>query len=292
MASTYMNNYRQQCRADRDSKISSEEYECRKTVNSLSSRYQSRKKWSDYLKPTGGISAIAIIVFLLICPINVAVLCGLLLWPILNFIVVPTKNQKIDSNNEEISKQIRECEAVSRERCKAHEKECERKIEIEEKKYRDLVSKARKIYGGSTVIDPIIKFVADDFEVRIRATNRAAHVSYIVAECFFGVEETQLCIFDTLPHSGQNYASKKYDFFINRFYNLPDFFDRIGFAQALSKRVEFEILRRFPTDPVAPSRAFKPKVEIDYDDTLMHLTYKVQNPNYRAAVHMRTGIGS
>ena len=291
MASTYMNNYRQQCRADMDSKISSEEYGCRKTVNSLSSRYQSRKKWSDYLKPTG--CASAVVGFFLLCALGPFFsIFGLLLWPILNFIIVPTKNQKIDSNNDEISRQISEREAACKERCKAFEIECERRIAEEEKRYKSEASKARKIYGGSTVIDPIINFVADDFELRIRATNRAAHVSYIVAECFFDVEETQLCIFDTLPHSGQNYASKKYDFFINRFYNLPEFYDRIGFAQALSKRVEFEILRRFPTDPVAPSRAFKPKVEIDYDDTLMHLTYKVQNPNYRAAVHMRTGIGS
>ena len=48
----------------------------------------------------------------------------------------------------------------------------------------------------------------------------------------------------------------------------------------------------FPQAPIAPASRFKPSITIEYDDTHMRLIYTVDNPNYRAAVHMHTGVGT
>lgn len=291
MASTYMNDFRQRRYSERDAAVSSETSACTQEVEKMQRCIKRPAGFTKYLKISmiiGGIAGIALCFAIGFY----GLLVGLIIGIVLDIVIMSIWNNRNEINAAKIMILQDDRKKQCKERCLMYNQTCDREIAQEEKRYKDRVSKARKTYGGSTVIDPVIKFVADDFEVRIRAAVRAAHVSQIVAECFFRADETELCIFEKLPHSGQNFAAKRYDYYFNRFYNLPDFFDRIGFAQALSKRVEFEILRRFPTDPIAPSNGFKPKIEIDYDDTVMHLTYKVQNPNYRAAVHLRTGIGS
>ena len=65
--------------------------------------------------------------------------------------------------------------------------------------------------------------------------------------------------------------------------DLPVFEDRVGFSQAIAKLVQFDMMTRFPKDPIAPSHA-KPLVIITSDDSLMELRYQVANPNYRHAV--------
>lgn len=293
MASTYMNNYRQKCRAERDSKVSTEEYECRKAVNSLSSKYQKRKKWSDYLKPTG--CASAVVGFFLLCALGPYFLVfGLLLWPILNFIIVPTKNQKIDSNNDEVSRQIQKREAACREQCKGYENECERQIAMEEKRYKSEVSQARKLYGGSVVMAPVVKWICDQYEPEIKAADRGISVKTITANFRYRVDSDQLVVLKWLPHSGTYYDAEKiiFDKGIGgyRYHNLPNLFHQIGFAQALAKQIEFEIISRYPHDPIAPAREHKPKIKIDYDDTSMVITYMVGNPNYRTQVSFGKGV--
>lgn len=291
MASTYMNDFRQRQYSERDTAVSAETSACTQEVERLQ---EGIKQPADFTKYLGVSMIIGGSVGLLLCFVISAygLLVGFIIGVGLDIVIMTIWNAKNEQNTAMIMNRQEDRKKQCKERCLMFNQNCDREIAQEEKKYRDQVSNARKTYGGSTVMDPLIKFVADDFEVRIRAANRAAHEPQIVAECFFRVDETELCIFGSLPHSGETYSSNRYNLYTNRFYNLPDFFDRIGCAQALAKRVEFEILRRFPTDPVAPSKSFKPKIEIDYDDTIMHLIYKVQNANYRAAVHLRTGIGS
>lgn len=291
MASTYMDGFRNSRYAERDAAVSSENNACSQDVYNLERSIKYPAGFTDYLKLS-----------IIIGEIPGAVLCfkrgfsgliiGLVIGICVNIAIMTVWNVLNKKNTTKIRSLQDDRKKLCRERCSMHNQTCNLAIASEEAKYRSLVSKARKTYGGSTVIDPIIKFVADNFEVNIRAANREKYTSVISAELFFRAEETQLCILDKLPHSSQYHDTVRYDFFKNRFYNLTDFFDRVGFAQALSKRVEFEILRRFPADPITQSRSYKPKIEIDYDDTFMHLIYKVQNPNYRAAIDMRTGIGS
>lgn len=292
MASTYMNDFRQRRYSERDAAISSEKSACEQEVKQLKSRIEPPEDFVVYLLPALIVGGICSIVFCFVIGFPFGLLLGLAIGVAIDIVPMRIWNHKNEIKTAKIIAAAEDRNSKCKERCQMLNRTCDNAIAMEEKNYRARVSKARKTYGGSTVINPIINWVVDDFQVKIRSANREAYITTITAEIFYRVEETQLVLLSSMPHSSSHSIVSKYDYFKNRFYNLPDFFDRIGFAQALAKHVEFEILRRFPEDPIAPAKGFKPKIEIDYDDEFMHMTYKVQNPNYRSAVNMRTGIGS
>ena len=291
MASTYMDGFRGRCKTERDAAIAQENAACNLDVYNLE---QQKRKQVTFSENMGQSMILGVIVGIVLCfamgaaGIVVGIVGGLAV----SAFSTSSQNARINQINQDLAVQQEERKKLCQRNCANITRECDRKIDREVEDYKKRVAKARQVYGGSTVIDPLIGWVADHFEKKIRAADRASYAKTITAELTYQVAQNELMIMERLPHSGGEHPVSRYSFFVNRFHDLPDFHDRVGFAQALSKRVQFEILSRFPQDPIAPASRFKPSITIEYDDTHMRLIYTVDNPNYRAAVHMHTGVGN
>ncbi len=289
MASTYMDDYRHRCRQERDAAIAQEIHAQDQDIYALERSKKKPPAFSDH-------STISIIVgvavgVLLCLAINfVGFLVGLAVGLGLNVFLHIGETRSVEQHNARIPAQQDARRQLCKDRCKQHEADCDRKIEAEKKKYLNAVAKARKAYGGSTQIDPLIKWVADRFEANIRAADRQPYVKQIRAEIIFRVQSYGVEIVTKMPHTGTFSVKENFDFFKNCLVLSPGFFEHVGFAQALAKRVEFECQRRFPVDPLAPAKQFKPTVTLDYNDTQMQMTYQVNNPQYKPAVNMRQGV--
>ena len=292
MDSQYMNNFRHKQYTNRDRAVSDEQKRCQTEVEQLRKRIDGPAHFARFLPMSLGISFGGIMIGAA-SSVGALVIIGPILGFGLHIMIWSLLNRRRAREAEDLTSRIAAREKQCEERCLIYNRDCNQAIAQEEKKFYDAVSKARKTYGGSTVIDPIIQFVADFFETQIKSANRESYTEIITATTSFRVDETQICLMQKRTYGDGWDTWKEYNLYQNRFDNLPELFDRIGYAQALAKRVEFEILRRFPTDPVAPHDGFKPRVEIDDSgDTRIELTYKVENPKYKTAVDMRTGIGS
>lgn len=289
MASTYMDDFRQQKYSARDTAITSEQNKCSYTVAELEKQKKPKAKFMDfYLIPLiifaalGAISCIYISFW--------GIVLGVILGLALNYLMFFLKSKIVDNYNAKIDGKISDVNYQAHQNCQRYTENCENEIKQEENRYKTNAGKSRKAYGGSTVIDPMVNWIATAFDNRIRSTDRGAYIQLITAELCYRINENEIVILDYLPHSGTYSESQKFNFFQNRFNDIPDFFDRVGLAQALSKRVELIILNRYPLDPIAPSRGNRPKVIIDYNDAFIKLIYQVYNPNFRVAVDAKVGL--
>lgn len=158
-----------------------------------------------------------------------------------------------------------------------------RMLEQETNRFNASVKSARTKYGGHTAAQPIVKWLTTRFEKEIMNADRRPHLKNIEVVFAFRVDANQLATLKKVNSTNQYGNAEIFDFNVNRFHDLPDYEDRVGFSQAMAKLVQFDIMRRFPKDPVAASYA-KPVVVIASNDALMELRYQVANPNYRHAV--------
>lgn len=294
MASTYMTHYRKKCRDERDSKINTARREYENSEYNLTRGIKQHRQWGEFTKPGAVTSAVISIILMFIVKDTSILLGGLIAFPILTTILVTVKNNEIDRNNDAIRASCASLLKTFNQKTATYEKECDQKIAKEEQRYRATAAKARSRYGGSTVTGPIVKHLTDRFETEIRAACRDIYIATITAQLKYTVEADRIIVLKKLPHSGSFQKAEELDFYKGiggqRYHNLPDMFDQIGFAQALAKQIEFEIRSKFPKDPVAPSPGQTPKVQIEYDDSTMTLIYQVGNPNYRTAVSLGTGV--
>jgi hypothetical protein len=278
-----MNNYRQTYISERDRKVYAEESACQSEVKQLQNRYKKEKQLSDYIHFPYDFYDL------------IAVLLNIVLSPIIILFAISYTNQDVQRNNAEIKKQIADREKTCRTLCAKYKAECDKAIQAEETRYKTSVSQARKLYGGSVVMAPVVKWISDQFVNSIKGADRGIYIKNISATLNYRVDATQLVVLQWLPHAGIFSDGDRviFDKGIGgcRYQNLPDLFHQIGFAQALAKQIEFQIISQFPKDPIAPSPKFVPKIQIDYDDCTMKLTYTVENPNYKAQVNFGTGVG-
>ena len=169
--------------------------------------------------------------------------------------------------------------------CRQIDEKYARLIAQESAAFTATVKAARSKYGGHTAARPIVQWLDERFEKAIRNADRRPHVRQIDAVLVFRVEQYQLYTMKWIGYTQQFGSDEIFDFNINRFRDLPDFADRVGFAQAMAKLVQFDMMSRFPRDPVAGGHV-KPVVVITSNDTRMELHYQVANPNYRPAVKL------
>lgn len=121
-------------------------------------------------------------------------------------------------------------------------------------------------------------------ENKIKDSDRGAYVERITAELRFNVYADCVEILEYLPHANDFKMVDTFDFFKNRYNNIDDFEDRVGFTEALTKQIEFQINMAFPEDPLAPKAGVMPNVLIEQDDCAACICYDVENPNYRPSV--------
>lgn len=195
---------------------------------------------------------------------------------------VDAHNQSVDQYNQQVSQQIADLQAEELVQCQKIDDKYAKKLEQETNRFKNSVKASRVKYGGRTAAKPIVKWLGDEFEKMIMNADRRPHVKDIQVVFAFRTEQYMVTTLKRV-YGGAYGNAEVFDFNINRFHALPDFEDRIGFSQAIAKLVQFDIMSRFPKDPLSPSPA-KPLVVITSDDALMELRYQVANPNYRPAV--------
>lgn len=197
------------------------------------------------------------------------------------------KTSEVEKFNQDIQAQIQKLREDETHRYSQIDQEFQAELAKEKQRFKSAVAEARKKYGGRTTYKPIVTWLADQFDAEIRKGDRRPHQKMITILFAFRVTEQGIERLEWVSHQGHGGYGKSqgYEFGIHRFQNLVGLEEQVGFAQAVAKLVQFEIMMRFPQDPVLPTHA-KPKVMITSDDSLMELHYEVMNPNYRVAVRL------
>ena len=287
MASKYMDDYRENCRREKDNKVAEirrrAETEKEGMVNQ--SRYISDRKNFDKVGffLVGGLILGGILSTFLTA----------IMWFVGAFLGVGAcymynsgfnKNQQA-KRNELLAKGDRVMADAETEIARL-EAECESRIEAEKQKYLTRVKAARMSYSHSQAMGHMVAFVADRLEKAIRSADRAPYQKEITADLCYRLTAVGLHILSRFdPKKPDQNVLEKIPYQKFYIYNVDDFFDQIGLAQALAKMTEFEIIKRFPYDPVLPSKLNKTQVKIASNDTQILLRYHVYNPHYKAAVN-------
>lgn len=292
MASTYLRNFRKKEELDRDNKINQEVSANSNEEYRLKGQFKNEVPYSDHLWPIVGVCAgigalIAFSAGIVMIPIMAA--AGFLI----RKVICSFQNNSIRAHNQSIQATIDENKRQMERNCADIRRKCDQRIADEENRYKALAGKARQDYGGSVVLTPIINWLMATFDTLIRSADRGIYQPVIETSMYFEVYETQIATLAKNPHSGI-LTVQGTPFSLKRngqvhYQDVPDFFDRVGFAQALAKQLQFEVLKRYPKDPIAPMQGAAPKAEVKYDDSQMQIFYKAQNPRYQAPVSLKRG---
>ena len=210
-------------------------------------------------------------------------LIGIVATIVVAFVAHQMRLSSTNAHNNQQDQQMNNLRQQEAAQHRAVDEKYARMLEQETNRFKASVKSARAKYGGHTAAKPIVQWLTTQFEKDIMGADRRAHLKNIEVVFAFRVDANQLATLKKVNNSNQYGNAEIYDFNVNRFRDLPDYEDRVGFAQAMAKLVQFEIMRRFPKDPISASHA-KPVVVITSDDAMMELRYQVANPNYRHAV--------
>lgn len=291
MASSYLQSYRAAREQERDQKIAKEEIECTQRAREIE---RERKKNYQYSKGVGYVLVVCVIGAWIFLGFSFeSFLVGVAAGVLTKGIVTGVGNSAVDSHNGEVDRKINARKQELEEQKQRLSRECEQAVDKEKQRYLSVAKTARRKYGGSTVMAPLVKWMADRFERQIRTTDRKIYVKQIQAKLSYRVLEDRIEVLSQNPHQQTQSVDDTFSFRTNglaHYNDLPDFLDRVGFAQALSKQIEVEIAKRFPCDPVKPIRGVRPKLKIEYDDCNIDLIYTVRNPDYTPPVNLGKGI--
>ena len=199
------------------------------------------------------------------------------------FVAHQVRLSNTNTHNSQQAQQIDQLRQQELAQHQAVDEKYARMLAQETNRFNASVKAARTKYGGHTAAQPIVKWLTARFEKEIMNADRRPHMKNIEVVFAFRVDANQLATLKKVNNTNQYGNAEIFDFNVNRFHNLPDYEDRVGFSQAIAKLVQFDIMRRLPKDPVAPCHS-KPVVVIVSNDALMELRYQVANPNYRPAV--------
>lgn len=177
--------------------------------------------------------------------------------------------------NADIDTQIQQVEQMKAAACKAVEDKYRAMIQKEKDRFLTVTKNSRVRFAQSAAAATAMKWLAVRFEAAIRQADRSPGVKFIQTDFAFGVREYGV---EALRWDGSRYAVVElYEFSPNGLPSLPEFDDQVGFSQAVSRLLRFEIASRFPQDPIAPS-ALRPRIFVGSDDDIAELTYQVPNP--------------
>lgn len=184
-----------------------------------------------------------------------------------------------------VKKQVADLCEQEQAQCKAIEKEYAQKLAQEKARFPEAVKTAKEKYGSSATVKPVVDLLVENFQEKILAASRATYIYEICVDFYFDVASYRVFIcekkyegkFSYLVATGRD--GESFGFQENNIRNIPEVENQIGLAQALAKLVQFEIMRKYPKDPIAPSGA-RPQVSITSEDTQVHLCYSVVNANY------------
>lgn len=287
MASKYMDDYRQTCQRERDNKIVNLQYNAKDKKQDLINRsyaIKDRKNFETiWAFVVGGLILGGILSNFLTA---IMWFVGGILGVIACYMYNSGCNKKQEAKRNELYAQGDKAIADAEAEIALVEAECDRKIEAKKQEYLTNVKAARQSYSNSRGLDPMVAFVADRLEKAIRSADRAPYQKEIIADLCYRLTETEMHILSRFdPEKPDANVLEKIPYQKLYIYNVKNFYDQIGLAQALAKKTEFEILKRFPYDPVLPSKLNKTKVRIASNDTQILLQYHVYNPHYKAAVN-------
>lgn len=254
-------------------------------IYQLQNAHKRPETLSDFL-PFGCIGAV-LVVFVLGSMISAdggfIIAAGLILIAVITFMLYRSKLSKTNDHNDQLDRQAEALRRQEADQYRAIDEKYARMLERETARFNASVKASRAKYGGHTAAQPIVRWLDVRFEKEIMGADRRSHNKNIEVVFAFRVDADQLVTLKKVSNTNQYGNAEIFNFNINRFHDLPDFEDRVGFSQAIAKLVQFDMMSRFPKDPIAPSHA-KPLVIITSNDSMMELCYRVANPNYRHAV--------
>jgi len=200
-----------------------------------------------------------------------------------------SKREQVAEQNRLLDGRVREMNRERDSKISEIKKRYAGKKAQEEASFKNKVKSARSKYAQKTSAKPIVDWLTDRFDKQIRALDRSPHIKQLSLTFTFQVNAGSVCTLKQISGYGSTPGSygnaDVFDLTKNLFTHLNDFEDRVGFAQAMAKFVQFEITKRFPKDPLAPS-AVAPTVTITSDDDIMHLYYTVPNGKFRHATRL------
>lgn len=295
MASSYLRSFRNDAAVKRDADLRTADADYNRDKLAVERGLRTAPKYSENMWSTfcwcaagGLLLGIVLHVYILI---PIAAAGGFAV----HWLIHQSKVDQVNRHNAQVRQELRDLEKKYHANCASIREDCDRRIAAEENRYKTQVLSARTAYGGSVVLQPIVDWLMTSFRSKIMSADRGIYVAVIGAEIWYEVCQSNIALKRKNPHSGSlENDGQPFDLKTNgkvHYKDVPDFYERVGFAQALAKRLQFEVAKSFPADPVAPMNGAKPKITIDYDDAMMHIIYQAQNPNYRAPVSPKRGVG-
>jgi len=207
----------------------------------------------------------------------------------LGVLLINLKRQMdVDDRNQYLSESITKAERERDAKIADLKKQFANMKYQEEESFKSNVKAFRDKYVQMSEIQPIVDWVATQFEKEIRAADRRGHVKMVSTTLIFRVNEFTIDVlklamtYDHLPKGGYTTVDS-FNLSENNFTRIQSFERQVGLAQAVAKMVQFEITKRCPEDPLAPC-AVVPTVNITLDDNTVHMHYTVPNGNYVSPV--------
>lgn len=167
-----------------------------------------------------------------------------------------------------MNRKISECTKQTEEKIKKAEKQRDEEIKLFGDIHRRKCEERTKYFIQSTQTSELEEWLCQKFSAQIDGIDRRKHVKELRASYHFTVESTGIV--------GDN---GKFDFIIECYQVLNDFYDQIGLARALCKKVQYTMQKKYELD----STGTKAKITVSGNDNHMCLEYYASNGEYEFA---------
>ena len=131
---------------------------------------------------------------------------------------------------------------------------------------------ARMYYGKRLVNgDKAVSWLLAQFDRKIRDADRRPHIKEVTAPFVYTVSSDEI-----------RTGADRFDFTVELYNHVTEFTNQVGLAQAMAKILQYQALRRYPSDP-SDKTHYPARVNISANDNTITLTYVAANGNYQHA---------
>lgn len=263
MASQYLLNEEQRIRNDYELKICAE-----KDAGEMQKRELEKQKEGAVDRGCATACEIGVVIAIIAWIFSHSFLIGLtvgILFIMVSAVIVPIYSV---IKKGEINGKISECTKRTEKKVKKLEKQREAEIVQFKDNHKKKCKERTNYYIQSTETGELEKWLCQKFDAQIAGIDRREHVKELKASYHFTVESTGIV--------GDN---GKFDFIVKCYQVLNDFYDQIGLARALCKKVQFAMQKKYKLD----STGTIAKITVSGSDNHMCLEYYAPNGQYKFA---------
>lgn len=283
MKSTYLDNVFSQFCSERNKLLEKERNASLEDVKKYESKIVALAGFNKYIV-VSLIFGVCIGIFCCFIIGWIGLILGVLMGVGINFVIMNGWNAVMSDENKKIQKAIEERESECEEKCASINYEYDLKIKEERDNYNYNVKKAIEYYAQSDNMNSMVEWLCDSLQAKLLSQKKDSYIKHIEATVAYRVEEKGIELLEKMPHSNEYKKVSDFNFHLKRFYDVSDFFKRVGLAKVLSKRVEVEVKKLSLNGLLDDSFRNSATITIDNDDTFISISYKTLNPNYRPPV--------